>query len=305
MTHHLRKSAGSTNRRENTDVADPDGVAGSFLWTGWPNSTILLNFLQRSVENPFNAVATFTSFRDAAAPDPLALYRDRESVAYTAIQPYSHEEDFYAGQRSGASQKPTTALIQELLLEHCPTTEDDFLNVAAAHFGVSVNTIRPFYLDAMSSGSFEKSSGRPPFIKFKFDVEAESWEKEHGLVESARSHGGRVTNVGAFTSGTRRIHTLAGFRIPRYPGPPGRRAQSNCPGGSDQSGGIQTAGYIRARMSAFLAANSSSERMPESRSSPSLRSWSIGSAAGAAGAGAGVGAGGVAATWGTIGTPPS
>lgn len=36
MTHHLRKSAGGKGK-ENTDVADPDGVAGSFLWTGWPN----------------------------------------------------------------------------------------------------------------------------------------------------------------------------------------------------------------------------------------------------------------------------
>ena len=40
ITHHMRKGSGGKGK-ENTDIADPDSVAGSFLWTGWPNATIL------------------------------------------------------------------------------------------------------------------------------------------------------------------------------------------------------------------------------------------------------------------------
>jgi hypothetical protein len=195
MTHHLRKSQGSKGR-ENTDVADPDNVAGSFLWTGWPNATILLNYLQRSVENPFNSVATFTAFRDHAAPEPLALYRSRESISYQAVQPYSHDEGYT--ERSGGSEKPTTALVQDMLLEACPTTEEDFLNTTAAYFGVSIATIRPLYLDAMTSGAFERTNGRPPIIKFKYDVEAESWEREHGLAERPLPDGLAFEDVDMF-----------------------------------------------------------------------------------------------------------
>lgn len=183
MTHHLKKGQGG-RAKENTDVADPDGVAGSFLWTGWPNGTILLNYLSRSVENPYNSVATFTAFRDAAPPEPLALYRNRESISYSAIQDYTHEDSEASG---GASRvqviKPSTELVAELLLEMCPTTEDDFLHIASGKFGVSIPTIRPYYIDAMSGGEFEKTNGRPPIIKFKYDEPAESWESDHGLPE--------------------------------------------------------------------------------------------------------------------------
>ena len=41
LTHHLKKGQGG-KAKENTDVADPDAVAGSFLWTGWPNATVLV-----------------------------------------------------------------------------------------------------------------------------------------------------------------------------------------------------------------------------------------------------------------------
>lgn len=41
LTHHLKKGQGG-KAKENTDVADPDAVAGSFLCTGWPNATILV-----------------------------------------------------------------------------------------------------------------------------------------------------------------------------------------------------------------------------------------------------------------------
>lgn len=183
LTHHLKKSQGG-NSKQNNDIADSDNVAGSFLWTGWPNATILLNFLNRSVEDPFNAVATFTAFRDAAAPEPLTLYRDRTSISYTAIEKFSHDNDGGNPWQPSQVTKPTTELVANLLLEVCPTTEDDFLHMASSHFGVSVPTIRPYFIDVMSGGEFERTSGRPPIIKFKADAKFEpeqTWEQEHGL----------------------------------------------------------------------------------------------------------------------------
>ena len=181
LTHHLKKTQGG-NSKQNNDIADPDGVAGSFLWTGWPNATVLLNFLNRSVENPFNSVATFTAFRDAAPPEPVALYRDRTSISYNAIEKFSHEEQ--QGNQWQPTQviKPTTEAVANLLLDACPTTEDDFLHMAAGHFGVQIQTIRPYFIDAMSGGEFEKVGKKPPIIKFKHDDEPEqTWEEEHGL----------------------------------------------------------------------------------------------------------------------------
>lgn len=183
LTHHLKKSQGG-NAKQNNDIADADNVAGSFLWTGWPNATILLNFLNRSVENPFNSVATFTAFRDSAPPEPLALYRDRTSISYTAIEPFSHEQQASSGGSSVQVTKPTTEAVANYLLECSPTTEDDFLHICAAKFGVSIQTIRPYFIDAMSSGDFERVGKKPAIIRFKHDVEPEqTWEQEHGLPE--------------------------------------------------------------------------------------------------------------------------
>ena len=179
MTHHLKKGQGGKGK-ENTDIADPDGVAGSFLWTGWPNATILLNYMNRSVENPFNSVCTFTAFRDAAAPEPLALYRDRASISYSSIQDYSHEDDGPATRTPYT--KPSTEAVQNLLLELSPIPEEEFLHHAALHFGTTVPTVRPYFLDAMTSGFFERTNGRPPVIKYKgAEVIEQTWEQEHGL----------------------------------------------------------------------------------------------------------------------------
>jgi hypothetical protein len=185
LTHHLKKTQGG-NSKQNNDIADSDNVAGSFLWTGWPNATILLNFLERSVENPFNSVATFTAFRDSAPPEPLALHRDRTSITYQTIEKFSHEDHAKATERQSVQViKPTTELVANLLLSVCPTTEDDFMHMAAGHFGVSVQTIKPYFIDAMSGGDFERTSGRPPVIKFKYDHEVEqTWEQEHNLPET-------------------------------------------------------------------------------------------------------------------------
>lgn len=185
MTHHLKKGQGGKGK-ENTDVADPDGVAGSFLWTGWPNATILLNYMQRSVENPYNSVCTFTAFRDAAAPDPLALYRDKSSIAYSAIQDYSYEDESSSTGGKIEYTKPTTESVQQLLLEMEPITEEDFLHYACMRFGAKETTVRPYFLDAMTSGFFEKTNGRPPIIKYTGGAvvpEEESWESDHGLPE--------------------------------------------------------------------------------------------------------------------------
>lgn len=183
MTHHHKKGQGG-GKKENTDLADPDNVAGSFLWTGWPNATILLNFLDRSVENPFNSVCTFTAFRDAAPPEPLALYRSRESIAYQAIEAYSHDEDPGFGVRPEVI-RPTTELVANLLLECCPTTEDDFLHIASGRFGVSMDVIRPFYIDALSTGPFKKSNGKPAILQFVDPAlpQEQTWEAEHHLPE--------------------------------------------------------------------------------------------------------------------------
>ena len=204
LTHHIKKSQGSSGGRQAADYADPDNVAGSFLWTGWPNATILINFLNRSVENPFNAVATFTAFRDAAPPEPVILHRDRTSISYTAIETFSHEQsndDTGGGYYPGKKQviKPTTDLVSNLLLECCPVTEEDFLHMAAGKFGVSLPTIKPYFFDAMSRGDFERTSGKPPIIKFKYEPEPEqTWEAEHNLPERRLPDGATVDDVELF-----------------------------------------------------------------------------------------------------------
>jgi hypothetical protein len=185
MTHHRRKNYGGAGNRQQKDVPDPDSVAGSFLWTGWPNATILLNYLNRSVEDPFNALCSFAAFRDAAPPDSLALYRDRESIAYTAIKAHTYDDEESGGHSGRAAiqyTKPTTENVSALMLDLAPMTEEDMLHIIAGKFGCSVGTVRPYFLDAISQGNFEKTNGRPPVVRFAYgEKDVESWEKEHGL----------------------------------------------------------------------------------------------------------------------------
>jgi len=178
LSHHRRKQASHTQ-----DTADQDSVAGSFLWTGWPNATVLLNFIERSVENPFNVAATFTAFRDAAPPEPLALYRDKESIAYTRIDDYHPpQQQFGSGRGSGsggATSAPTldTETIVKHLMDACPITEQAFMHATGAMYG-GEKAVRPFFLDAMLSGAFTRSGN---LIRFKYDRAEESWEQEHGI----------------------------------------------------------------------------------------------------------------------------
>jgi hypothetical protein len=153
LTHHHRKSQISGGK----DIIDTDSIAGSFLWSGWPNASVLLNFLNRSVEDPFNSVCTFAAFRDAPPPDPIALYRGRESISYRNIELYQGEVEFNSRE---AVMALTTESIQQLLLDLCPVTEERFLHVAAARMQVQVKTVKAFLVDAMSRGGFVKK-GNP------------------------------------------------------------------------------------------------------------------------------------------------
>lgn len=175
LTHHHKKTQQKNGKNE--DHADPDNVAGSFLWTGWPNGTILLNYMGNSVENPFNSVATFTAFRDAAPPEPLGLYRNRDSVSYSAIRQYSHEDS--PALSSGEKVKPSTEAVQQWLFENVPLPEPAAMEGLCAHFGVRDTVVKPYFIDAMSSGYFVRAGKQPPIIKYKDSTE--TWEEERQL----------------------------------------------------------------------------------------------------------------------------
>ena len=61
--------------------------------------------------------------------------------------------------------------------------------MAAARFRCRQETIRPFMLDAISSGAFRRADG---VIKTAFEPEVESWESEHHLPEQRMPSGGFV-----------------------------------------------------------------------------------------------------------------
>ena len=180
VTHHQRKKVSGQKRRD-ADIGDPDNVAGSFLWTGWPNATILLDFMDRRLNSPFNVVASFTAFRDAAPPEPLALYREADSVNYSAIQDYSPEKGHTVPAEMG-DLKPSTDTVGDLLIKLVPTVEEDFLHLAATKFGVRVDTIRPYLIDLIDQGYFIRTNGRPPVLKYAGERQEETYEEEHGQV---------------------------------------------------------------------------------------------------------------------------
>lgn len=185
LMHHHRKRGGDRSGKKE-GPGDPDDVVGSFLWTGWPNGTILLNFLQRRVQDPFNTVCTFAAFRDAAPPDPVALYRDKSSVAYTDVRPYSFEEDgpVQGGDERFANRKPNADLVGELLLDVAPMVYEDFIHLAQAKFGCGAESIRPHLVDLLLRGDFIKTGTRPSVIKFANDVEEESYQDEQIITGS-------------------------------------------------------------------------------------------------------------------------
>lgn len=176
VTHHQRKKVGGQKRRD-ADIGDPDNVAGSFLWTGWPNATVLLDFMDRRLNSPFNVVASFTAFRDAAPPEPLGLYRDKDSINYSAIQDYRPDQESSAPLEN---VRPSEETVGDLLIKLVPTVEDDFLHLAATKFGCRVDTIRPFVVSLIDQGHFTRTNGRPPVLKH-VDRKEETYEEGLGM----------------------------------------------------------------------------------------------------------------------------
>ena len=158
---------------------------GSFLWTGWPNGTVMLNFKDRRVENPFNTVASFVAFRDAAPPDPLLLLRDKDSIHYKGIHEYSYDEETQTEEFTahGGHRALTYENVCNVLLAAVPCIEDEFLHQAAAIFGVKPPTIRLHLLDiADRQPNFERlgdgSRNRPYSWKYKYAPDEETYEQE-------------------------------------------------------------------------------------------------------------------------------
>jgi hypothetical protein len=183
LTHHHRKSGGNQGGKE--QLPHPDQVVGSFLWTGWPNGTVLLNFLNRRVDSPFNTVASFVAFRDAAPPEPLALYRDRDSIHYKSVVPYSFDDGDEGGTSGHANSnvRPLTYdEVAQVLLESVPVLETEFLQESVSIFNRAESAIRFQLLDILDrhpdfvrdgTGSREK-----PYIwKYKHEPDEEPYQE--------------------------------------------------------------------------------------------------------------------------------
>lgn len=184
LTHHHRKGGAQGARLA---APDADQVMGSFLWTGWPNGTVLLNFKNRSVSDPYTTIASFVAFRDAPAPDPLLLKRAKDSISYREILPFSFE-DFEAeqapqpGARVGMRPKLTYAALADLLMQEQPVTEEEFMHASAAHFGVRVDNIKLHLLDIADRHPDFVRDGKgtrtdPYVLRYRHDRIEETYEQ--------------------------------------------------------------------------------------------------------------------------------
>lgn len=188
LTHHHRKGSSQGVKAQTPDA---DSVMGSFLWTGWPNGTVLLNFKNRSVQDPYTTIASFVSFRDAPAPEPLLLKRDNTSITYKEVVDFSFEEmeEVEAQQRqwsgSGGGPRPklTYDSLADLLLQTVPVLEDEFLHAAAAHFGMKVDNVKIQLLDILDR--------HPDFIRDGKGNRNEpyTWRYAHDKVEESYEDG--------------------------------------------------------------------------------------------------------------------
>jgi hypothetical protein len=145
LTHHHRKGSNAKG-----EAPSADSVVGSFLWTGWANGTVLLNFKNRSVSDPYTTITSFVAWRDGAAPDPLLLKRDKTSISYTEILPFSFDEldeskEGYA--QSAARPKLSFESMADLMMKAVPIAENEFMHVASAHFGMKPENIKLTMLD--------------------------------------------------------------------------------------------------------------------------------------------------------------
>jgi hypothetical protein len=191
LTHHHRKGGGQGAKNE---APGPDQVMGSFLWTGWPNGTVLLNFKNRSVADPYTTIASFVAFRDAAAPEPLLLKRDKTSISYKEVTDFSFEEleeaqekqnsgQQWSGSGHGPRPKLTYDSLADLLLQNVPVIEDEFLHAAAAHFGMKVDNVKIHLLDILDR--------HPDFVRDGKGNRNEpyTWRYAHDVVEETYDSG--------------------------------------------------------------------------------------------------------------------
>lgn len=181
LTHHHRKKSGNQNGKEM--LPDPDQVVGTFLWTGWPNGTVLLNFLDRRVESPFNTICSFAAFRDAAPPEPLTLYRDRTSIAYKSVVPYVIRDDEDDHGADWKTQGLSFNTLQNALLEAAPIAEETFLNRCARIWNVKPERIKYLLLDIADRSPDFVRTGRgnreDPYIwKYKYEPDEEPFQEE-------------------------------------------------------------------------------------------------------------------------------
>jgi hypothetical protein len=186
LTHHHRKGGSNGARSE---APSPDQVMGSFLWTGWPNGTVLLNFKERSVSNPYDVIASFAAFRDAAAPEPLLLSRTKESICYSEIKSFSYEAfeeesgTTAAYARVHANRLPlTTENVANALLEAQPVIEDEFMHMVSARFGCKPDRIKIHLLDILDTrkdfvrdGNGSRQS--PYKWRYAFDKQEEKYDQ--------------------------------------------------------------------------------------------------------------------------------
>jgi hypothetical protein len=185
LTHHHRKGGTDGARAQ---APSSDQVMGSVLWTGWSSGTVLLNFKDRSVKNPFTTIASFVAFRDAAPPEPLLLKRSKESIAYSAIEDFSYE-DLEETEKSGGYGRPSMQRVPlnydnvaNALLEAVPIIEDEFLHAASARFGCKPDTVKIHLLDILDRHPDFKRVGKgargdPYTWKYKFDKDETSYEE--------------------------------------------------------------------------------------------------------------------------------
>jgi hypothetical protein len=151
---------------------------------------VLLNYKERSVTNPYDVICSFAAFRDAAAPEPLLIKRNKESINYTEISPFSfsafddEDEGTTAAYRKvHANKLPlTTENVANVLLEVVPVIEDEFMHMASARFGCRPDRIKIHLLDIMDTRKdFERTGtakrGDPYTWRYAFDKQEESYDQ--------------------------------------------------------------------------------------------------------------------------------
>lgn len=195
LTHHHRKGGG---KGKDMEMPSAEQVTGSLYWTGWPNGTVLINHLDRRVDQPFNTVASFVAFRDAAPPEPLALYRDRTSISYQRIDDYTFGTDEegkpVSSEPTSGNRKLNGKNLAQFLLECTPVLEDEFISQAAQEFNQRENMVKIHLLDILDRHpDFERegdgSRGAPYMWRFKAEPKEEAYKDDGSTQPSLEGTG--------------------------------------------------------------------------------------------------------------------